>query len=452
MEDKIKDNDKTSSDIRRKKRRKRTSSSKTQHSSKKKDTVKNKKFNKIFLFSTVAIIGVLGIYFFHKKDSNIEVVKHSAEQSIPQNQTNIIKFEELNTDQKNEIIAQKFNSNPLLEGWNNEEVQSLKSYIYKYSINKGFSEKASHKDVGIFSLMNSKDQYSDVLNEKEILSEKTGYPYINTTGLVINEKGFVTSILLDSPAYLSGIRKNWQLFNVNNYNKPFFSNNYKTNDLLLSKSSSVWRNPNNQYFNLNPIQTYPAIGALANGIVQNHILNLQIEEITKATPGRIYSIIQNTLRTEKITGILIDLRTPADTINGIQEMAWILNGGNENVIATATNNKNETFQILAKKPTFNMDDNIINIIKNTKKIIVVNKETKGLSEALAYNIQKSNASLFGESTFGKNTIESNFIVGNKGVKVSTYNFTLPENKALPLKPASTINFSALNQLYNIQQY
>lgn len=451
MEDKIKNNEQVSSNV-KKRRRKKTSSHSRKNTKIVKKT-KKRKINKIII-SCILGLGVLsGIYFYtqHKPEAKY-IQKNEQNKNTDKKDSNIIQFEKLNTDQKNEIIAAKLNSNPLLEGWSNEEVQILKGYISKYSINKNFVEKSTHHDVGIFSLMNNKDTYSNILNEKEILLEKTGYPLVNTTGVFINQKGFVTSVLPDSPAYLSGIRKNWQLFNVNNYNKPFFSSDYRINDNLLSKSNSVWRNPNNQYFNFNPIQTYPAIGAIATGTVQNHILNIQIKEMSKATPGRIYSIIQSTLSKNQIKGILIDLRISADSLNGIQETTWILNGGHEDIIAIATNNKNENFQIMAKKPSFDLDNNVINFINKTKKIIVVNKETKGLSEALVYNLEKNNSLILGNETSGKTTIETNFIIGSKGAEITTYNFQLPNNIQLPLKPKSSIDFSILDNLYSIQQY
>lgn len=445
----------------KKKRRKRKTSGESSHrkTSLKKNlqTPKKTQFNKLIIgmiFAGIVSSGV-GYYLFteNKMNSNhnsSHVIAES-EKSESGNSASI-QFDNLNPEQKEEIIAKKLNTNPLLQGWKPSEFDGLKNYIAKYAIDEKFVQKAKLKNSGIFSLMNSKDMYSDALTEREILNEKTGYPYINTTGVFLNEQGFVKEVLLDSPAYVSGIRKNWQLFNIDNYNKPFFSNDYKINDSLLSKSNSVWRNPANQYYNFTPIQTYPALGAIATGIVQNHILNIQIKEMTIATPGRLYSIIKDNLHKEKINGILIDLRSGSDTINGVQEAAWILNGGLEEVIAIAKNNNNQIFNITSKKPPFEVDQNIINFIKKTKKIVVINQQTKGINEALAYSLQKSGASLAGTSSFGKNTIETTFITGNKGVKISTYTFSLPDNTKLPLIPSLKIDLNILNQLYTVNQY
>lgn len=446
--------------VKKKRRRKKPSenSSHRKNSRKKSSQITKKpKFNKFLIGMILGglVIAGLGYYFFKENKINTNSDSPSVlseSQKVEPGNSETIQFDNLNNEQKEEIIAKKFNSNPLLQGWKPSEVEGLKSYISKYAIDEKFAQKAKLKNSGIFSLMNSKDMYSDTLTEKEILNETTGYPYVNTTGAFVNEQGFVKEVLLDSPAYVSGIRKNWQLFNIDNYSKPFFSNDYKVNDSLLSKSNSVWRNPANQYYNFTPIQTYPALGAVAIGIVQNHILNIQIKEMTIATPGRIYSIIKDNLHKEKINGILIDLRSGSDTIKGVQESAWILNGGVEDIIAIAKNNNNQIFNIISKKPSFEVEPDIINFIKKTKKIVVINQQTKGINEALAYSLQKSGGSLAGTSSFGKNTIETTFITGNKGVKISTYTFSLPDNAKLPIIPSIKIDFNILNQVYTVNQY
>lgn len=436
---------------RKKKRRPKTPEEREQSRQRRALRKKKEKQKKIFKFSsgTIAflVVAVFSYHFIHNKNNTVEVsnqVQNTPKKNIP----GLISFKNLNPVKKQELIDKELNTNPLLINWNQREVNQLKQDVSLYSIDPKFTEIAKEPDSGIYSLMANADNYSHVLNTSEYLEATTGYPTVNSTGIILDSNGFVQHILQDSPGDIAGIKKGWQLLSVDNYNSPYFSDDAVKNDQLISQNNSQWRNTINQTFNLSKLQTYPPVGSLASGYFENGVLNIRIQKMTSITPWRVYSIIYNYIsKGYKIKGLLIDLRTTAFSANGVPQLTWILNGGKKSLISIATNNQNQSYQILAQQPNFQINSQVINIINQTKKIVAVDNNTKGLTEALAYNLEESGAKLYGSQTYGKNTIENYFLIGNKGVQISSYHFTLPNNITLPLKPYNKINFEALDELY-----
>lgn len=431
------------------KKKKHKSSSSNKKKSRKRQKTKPKEYKKYLIFFFFVLIVGSAYFLFEKKDSLPENQDTSIVATIQkESPTQVETFANQKTDQ------QSYNYQTSFTEWSPASQYKLRDIIKEYTIDNNFYQ-ASVNASKMEYLWKDKDPYTNLITKKDINLIKTGYPYLNTLGIVLSPGGEVINVLQDSPAYIYGIRIGWKLLKT----KGQFISNYPDDmeelDKILENQEMTWLTSSYQIKNIPPMKKYPAIGSIAEGWVQNNILTIKLYHISNITPGRIIQIFNSNLRKNpKISGVILDIRDTNnnDSYKGLAEMAWIFNKQRQQSLMTLYDRNNKAYNISTNPITFKIDPNLLQTINRIPVIVVTNDKTSGSFEVLANIIRTNGGKVLGNKTANKSSLTTPFIIeGQKGVNLTTLHIKLPDNKTLPIIPDNSFPFNTLDSLYYIKK-
>lgn len=428
---------------RKKSRKKSIKSHKTEEITKKTD---KKSYKYITIAGLSAIALLVGGYYYYNSSSSDEPLNFNINTKSSVN----------STSNDGEVVSESINISISNNGsddiydWSKENKAKLRDSILKYSVSPIFFKAANDNSIPNDMLMASKDPNSYLMSEKDIYISQTGYPMAKTTGAILSNQGTVTDILPDSSAYVYGIRLGWKLLNVGGIIAGNFPEQSKLDQLLSTKQSS-WMNPQGKIISFKQIPLYPATGAIAEAWMQKGLLVIRINHLTNTTPGRIYQLMQKYITsTNRPIGVILDLRAKGGSISGLSELTWLLNGQQNTLIANLSDRNNKQYNIVANKPGFQINPNILKAFNSLKSIIVVNENTEGTTELLANNIKKSkaNVQILGSATKGATMLPTYFAYDiQSGIALSTYHIISPQKVNIE----GTFPQSMLNSLYLLKR-
>lgn len=431
------------------KRRKHKSSSSNRKTSRKKQKIKKKEYKKYLTFFFCVLIAGSSYFFLTKRNASVEnkdtsIVSAIQKESTTQTET----FANQNTDKG------AYNYQTPFTQWSPASQYKLKDIIKEYTIDNNFYQ-ASINSSKMEDLWKAKDSYTNFITKKDINLVKTGYPYLNTLGIVLSPSGEVVNVLQDSPAYIYGIRIGWKLLKT----KGQFISNYPEDveelDKILENQEMTWLTGGYQIKNIPPMKRYAAIGSIAEGWVQNNILTIKLYHISNMTPGRIIQIFNYNLKNNpKISGIILDIRDTNnnDSYTGLPETAWIFNKQRQQSLMTLYDRNNKAYDISTNPITFKIDPNLLQIINITPIVVVINEKTSGSFEVLANVIKNNGGKVLGNKTANKASLTTPFMIeGKHGINLTTLHIRLPDSKNLPIVPDNSFPFNTLDSLYYIKK-
>lgn len=403
----------------------------------------NKKFYIILAIATILAAGGLSYisysYFSSNKSNNL-VPSNVNDAPVSQIQENI-KNSKLNVENIS-LSKSVFND------WTQQEKTKLINIIKSNDLNPNIRKSA--EAVSLDSLYAYNKENISILNDEQINEARYGFTK-KSIGITLSPSRVVSDVIPYSSAWRNGIKIGDRILKINGYDINKYTS--KQIEAMLSDPKvqvSTWRFGSLGDFNVSPFKETIPYGQIAEVNMSNDVLLLRINKITSLTSQVVYELLQKELQ-KNVNGIIVDLNNTKDYhYNGVDTLAWLLNGQKNVPIAKFINNNKKENMLYSKNPDFTVDQNILNKLNVLPKIVLVNSATSGSAEVLAHTITPS---FLGTPTDNYSFKETYYNIDNdRMISLKDNIVTLPDGQALRVIPKSNKQLVWPMFLYNKMRY
>ena len=292
-------------------------------------------------------------------------------------------------------------------------------------------------DNAIRGMLTGLDPHSDYLSPSDMadLRTSTEGEYAGIGVEIIPENGLIKIIspFDDTPAYKAGLLAGDIIFKINDT----FVKDISTDEAIklikgkpgTSLTISVVRNGNDKPIKFDLQREIISLKTVKYKVYNNNIGYLRIAMFNDVTAPESKAAIQNMIKENNITGLIVDLRNnPGGTLDSAVDTTDLFLDkrnaiSNGLIVSIEGRTKMDTFSSYATNGS---------LVQNMPLVVLINNGSASASEIFAGALQDNNrAIIFGTQSFGKGSVQSIIPIDyESAIKITTALYFTPAGKSI----------------------